>query len=237
MGSSNDGRGRTPLSLVGPDPDVVFYARLAVERPGPVLVLGSATGRVAWGLGERGHAALGVDPSGAMVRGAEERRATVAPEVSGRVRFLSADVRALRLAERFGLVVAPQHALGLMGTLEELEAFLATVRHHLGPGGVFAFDVVQPPGPAAPRSPEGPPTSALEPLRRPFALHLRERRREGGRPGGIRRLRLRPFRADELESALGAAGLVLHERYGGFDGKPLEPGDAVHVGVARAEGG
>jgi SAM-dependent methyltransferase len=231
--AGNDTRGRTPLSLVGQDPDIPFYTRQATERGGPVLVLGSATGRMAWAVGEHGLSVLGVDPSEGMLRTAEELRAGESPEVSGRVRFLHADPRSLRLAERFPVVLAPQNALGMMGSREDLEAFLATVRHHLVPGGVFVYDVLnQPPEPAASRREDEEPGAPVEPRRPVFAFHLRERRAPGA-PLGIRRLKLRPFTAEELDAAMQTCGLTPRERYGGFDGKPFDPEDTRNVGVVE----
>ncbi|PTL83646.1 bifunctional 2-polyprenyl-6-hydroxyphenol methylase/3-demethylubiquinol 3-O-methyltransferase UbiG [Vitiosangium sp. GDMCC 1.1324] len=232
--AGNDTRGRTPLSLVGQEPDLLFYTRQATEHGGPVLVLGAANGRVVWALAEAGVSVLGVDPSERMVQAAEELRASEPAEVSGRVRFLHADPRSLRLTERFQVVLAPQHALGMMGSREDLEAFLATVRHHLEPGGLFAYDVLNPPAePASHRNAdEEEPGAALEPRRPVFAFHLRERRQPGA-PLGIRRLRLRPFSPEELDEAMKACGLTPRERYGRFDGKPFDPEDPRHIGVVE----
>jgi SAM-dependent methyltransferase len=229
--AGNDGRGRTPLSLVGPDPDVLFYTRQVAERGGPVLVLGAANGRVAWPVAEQGQAVVGVDPSERMIRSAEERRVNEPNDVSARARFLESDIRALRLSERFPLVLAPQHALGLMGTRNDLDAFLATVCHHLSPGGTFVYDVLNPRRePVLPRD-DDEPGAALEPRRPLFALHLRERRRTEG-ASAIRRLKLKHFSPDELDAALLAAGLTPRERYGRFDGKPFDLEDPRHIGVA-----
>ncbi|WP_375771189.1 class I SAM-dependent methyltransferase [Archangium gephyra] len=230
--AGNDTRGRTPLSLVGQEPDIAFYTRQAAEHGGPVLVLGAANGRVAWALAGAGLSVLGVDPSERMVQAAEELRSSEAPEVGGRVRFLHADPRSLRLAERFPVVLAPQHAMGMMGSQEDLEAFLSTVRHHLQPGGSFVYDVLNPsPEPASTREDEEP-GSAVEPRRPVFAFHLRERRQPGA-PLGIRRLRLRPFTAEELDAAMKACGLTPRERFGRFDGKPFDPEDTRHIGVVE----
>lgn len=231
--AGNDTRGRAPLSLVGQDPDLLFYSRQAAERRGPVLVLGSANGRVAWALAEHGLTVLGVEPSERMVASAEELRASESPEVSQRVRFLTADPRSLRLSERFPVVLAPQHALGMMGSREDLEAFLATVRHHLESGGTFVYDVLNPPpfNPDTLREDEEPGTP-LEPRRPLFSFHLRERRQPGA-PLGIHRLRLRPFPAEELDAAMKANGLTPRERYGSFEGKPFDPEDSLHIGVVE----
>jgi SAM-dependent methyltransferase len=175
---------------------------------------------------------LGVDPSAQMVRIAEERRASELPEVADRVRFLVADPRSLRLSERFPLVLAPQHALGLAGTPEGLEALLAAVRHHLTPGGTFIYDILNPPREPPSDRDEEAPGAPVEPRRPLFALHLRGRRQAGG-ASAIRRLRLRHFTPEELDAALQACGLTLRERYGRFDGKPFDPDDNWHIGVAQ----
>lgn len=229
--AGNDARGRTPLSLVGQEPDLAFYTRQASEQGGPVLVLGAANGRVVWALAGHGVTTVGVDPSDVMIRSAEERRASEAPDVSNRARFMVADPRALRLPDRFPLILAPQHALGLMPGSDDLEAFLATVRHHLSPGGTFVYDVLNTPRePVLPRDDEEP-GAGLEPRRPVFAFHMRERRRADA-PSPIRRLKLRHFSPEELEQALTSAGLVPRERYGRFDGKPFDLEDSRHIGVA-----
>lgn len=230
--SGNDVRGRAPLSLVGQEPDLLFYTRQAGERGGPVLVLGAANGRVPWSLAGHGFTVVGVDGSESMIRAAEDRRASEQAEVSDRVRFVTSDVRALRLAERFPLVLAPQHAMGLMATRDELDAFIATVRHHLAPEGTFIYDVLNPPREAIIRDDdEEAPTAPLEPRRPLFALHLRERKRPGG-TAPIRRLKLRHFPPEELEEALTAGGLTLRERFGRFDGKPFDLRDSRQIGIA-----
>ena len=228
--AGHDARGRTPLSLVGQEPDLLFYTRRTVEQGGPVLVLGAANGRVAWALGRAGLEVLGVEPSEWMLQAAEEDRSREDPAVAGRTRLLRADPRSLRLDERFRVVLAPQNALGLMTSHDDLEAFLATVRHHLVPEGLFLFDVLNPPAEAPARHDEEEPSGGLEPRRPVFAFHLRERRQPGA-PPGIRRLRLRPFSLAELDAAMKDCGLTPRERYGHFDGKPFDPEDERHIGV------
>jgi hypothetical protein len=147
--------------------------------------------------------------------------------------LICADLRTVRLAERFEGVLAPQNALGLMASLPDLDALLATVRHHLKDGGLFAFDVLNPASQSLSR-PQAEPGAPLDSGRPAFIPHLRERRRSPPEDtlSGIRRLRLRQFSPDELDGALGRAGLVALERYGDFDGKPFDPEDPLQVVVA-----
>ena len=231
MAAPSDSKPRAALSLVSQEHDLAFYTRHAGERGSRLLLLGSANGRIAWSLAEDGHRVVAIDPSPLMIRSAEDRRSDEDPETSERVRFLTADLRSLRLTERFPLVLAPQHALGLMPTRDDLEAMIATVRHHLEPTGTFIYDVLNPPPEPArvdqPREPGG----AYEPRRPVFASHLRERG-HAGKPGSIRRLKLTHFSFEEIDSALATAGLSSQERYGNFEGKPFDPEDARCVGVA-----
>src|SRR5688572_18904401 len=112
--------GRPPLSLVGQDSDVRFYLRQARAVDGPVLVLGCGSGKVAVELAEAGHTVLGVDPSPRMLQAAESLRQGAGQPAAERLKLLEADLRALRLSERFPLVVAPHNALGMMASLEDL---------------------------------------------------------------------------------------------------------------------
>ena len=240
MGVGN-GRGGPLLSLVGQEKDLAFYAREAQEQGGPVLVLGAGTGRVAWELALRGVDVVGVEPSEAMLDLAEERRAQESAEASARLKLINEDPRSLRLKERFPLVLAPQNALALSATLDDLDAMLATVRHHLGDGGVFAFDVLNPNREARPATEDAEelwqPLEGIEPPRPVFAPHLRERTRTTeGTTEGIRRLRLRHFSVQEIDQALREADFVATERYGTFDRRAFEPGDPIQVVIAvRAE--
>ncbi len=236
MTGGTDGRGRKGLSLVGQEADVAFYAEHAARAAGPVLVLGCANGRVAAAIAERGCEVLAVDPSARMVAAAEERqRAT--PSTLASLRLLVADLRSLRLSQRFERVLAPQNAVGLMSSHDDLAALLATAAHHLAAQGNLVFDALcGAPRPAfEPSLPDEPSSPSLLETRRPlFSPHLQERTRkqERGVEKGIHRLRLRHFTSQEMDGALLEAGLVALERYGDFQGKPFDAGDPLQVIVA-----
>lgn len=198
-----------PLSLVGLDLASAFYVRQAANLASPVLVLGSADGRVAFAIAARGHAVVAVEPSARMHAAAEEKH-------DPQVQLVNADLRSVRLATRFELIVAPQNALGLMAGLDDFEAALATVGEHLSPGGTFAFDL---------RSDAEPEPA---PLGRPaFSAHMRER---GG--VSVRRHRNRVLTPTEVDAALKRAGLEARERYGDFLSRPWEDTDEMQIVVA-----
>lgn len=228
---------RPLLSLVTADAGSAFYGERVDRTGGPALVLGAGDGRIAWELARRGHQVLAADPSEVLLRAAEERRAQEPAEVAARLHVVRADVRSLRLTERFKVAIAPRNALGLMTTRDDLEAALATAALHLTEDGTFLLDLVNPP---EHRSPPAPDDRAEEPLawyRPVYVPHLRERRR--ARPGevssheGLRRLRVRQFSGEELDAALKGAGFQALEKYGDFDGRPFSPEDPLQIIVAQ----
>lgn len=232
------GRSGPQLALVGQEKDLAFYAREAVARGGPVLVLGAGTGRIAWELALRGVRTVAVEPSLAMLEVAQERRAQEPAEASDRLSLLNEDPRSLRLSQRFPLVLAPHNALALSATLDDLDATLATVRHHLRERGVLLFDVLNPrreEESAMEDAEEGwQPLEGIEPPRPVFAPHLRERSRgPRGTTQGIRRLRVRHFTVQEIDQALRDGGFEASERFGGFDRRTFSATDPIQVVIAH----
>src|SRR5688500_8293158 len=119
-------RGRS-LSLVTPAPEVSFYAQRDYGG-GPVLVLGSADGRVAFEIAARGVTVVGVEPSDVMLQTAEVRKADERAETASRIKFVKADLRTIRLKESFEAVIAPQNAVGMLSTFDDLCAFFESAR-------------------------------------------------------------------------------------------------------------
>jgi SAM-dependent methyltransferase len=223
-------RRRNPLSLVQQEADVRFYLHRLEECGGDsVLVLGAANGRVAWELARHAARVVAVEPSERMVGLVETLRKDYPSEISARLRVQNSDLRSLRMGETFSLVAAPQNALGLLGSHADLEAFVTTVRMHLKPEGLFAFDVLNPSPPFISKDdpPHGP-----EPIQRVFTPHFAESRGEA-RGNPLRRWKRRLFDSRELDETLRAGGLTPRERYGHFDGKVFEPKDTIQVVVAE----
>lgn len=223
--SDDRGNGRTPLLLVEEDREVAFYLGEVAREGGPILVLGAASGRIASALSEQGYEVTGVDPSPAMVRLAEERRA-VQRKRAGPLAFVVSDLRAVRLKRRFPTVIAPQNALGLYSNREALESLFATVTEHLLPGGVFLFDCLLAPGGEKDRpSAEG---------RAVFLPHLRETSRHPkDRRASIRRLGVQTLDRTVVLSVLQASGLEAKEEWGSFGKKARERPDGLWVVLAR----
>lgn len=124
--------------------DVAFYADLARRARGPVLELGAGTGRITFALLAAGARVTAVDRAPAMLERAQERAQRLPRAQRERLQLMEADLRTLRVRQRFSLIVAPFNLLMHMYTRKDLERALARIRAHLAPGGKLAFDVLAP---------------------------------------------------------------------------------------------
>lgn len=122
--------------------DVPFWRRLAAECGGPVLELGTGTGRIAVPVARGGVRVIGVDRSAPMLERARRRgrRARLADRLS----LVRADIRSLPFPSRaaFGLVMAPYGILQSLLAARDLTAVLREAHRVLRPGGALAVDLV-----------------------------------------------------------------------------------------------
>ena len=120
--------------------DVAWYLKLGSRFGGSILEYGAGNGRISLQLARAGHEIVAVDLSRPMLSDFERALALELPAVRRRVKLQHGDMRKLSLRRRFGLVIAPFNVVLHLYEREDVEAFLARVRAHLGPGGVLAFD-------------------------------------------------------------------------------------------------
>ena len=121
--------------------DVPLWRELAKAARGPVLDIGSGTGRIALDLAERGHDVTAVDADPALIDALAER----ARERGLRVHAVAADARTLELpGARFALAIAPMQVVQLLGNAAGRAAALERVRGHLERGAVFAAAIADP---------------------------------------------------------------------------------------------
>lgn len=111
-----------------------------------VVEIGCGTGGHARELSKLGLDVHGVDMSRGMLEIAEAKRALLAPELAGRIRFTEGDARTVRLGERADAVISLFHVMSYQTSNADLTAAFETAREHLDEGGVFIFDCWYGPG-------------------------------------------------------------------------------------------
>jgi SAM-dependent methyltransferase len=120
--------------------DLPLWRELAAAAGGPVLDLGSGTGRVSLDLAEHGFDVTGLDSdpllSAELARRARDRGLNVAVAVG--------DARAIDLEGSFALVIAPMQLVQIVGGPDGRAGLLASARRHLAPGGRFAAAIAAP---------------------------------------------------------------------------------------------
>jgi SAM-dependent methyltransferase len=129
-------------------PDVAFFVELARECGGPVLELGSGTGRVLLPTARAGAEIVGLDLSPWMLDACRRKLAGEAEDVRARVRLVQEDMTDFHLDGTFPLVTIPFRAFQHLITVEEQRKCLECVRAHLAPGGTLVLDLFNPSMPA-----------------------------------------------------------------------------------------
>lgn len=127
--------------------DIPFWTRYAHEvcgSEGQALELACGTLRVLLPVAEAGTRVWGLDESPHMLERANKKLAEVPDAVSERITLLQGDMRSFELAERFDLIYIPFNTFSLLLTIKDQLAALATIKKHLAPGGLFAFDIFFP---------------------------------------------------------------------------------------------
>jgi SAM-dependent methyltransferase len=226
--------------LMPPGPCEAFYGGLAA--PGSsVLDLACGTGRLSVPLARGGRSVTGLDVSPAMLAAAERKAAAAGVAVD----WVQGDMADFDLGRRFDLVMISCNSLGHLLTDEALVSAFRAVRRHLAPGGVFAFDVVNPDAkgllrPVKERIKRAPAASGVR--LRETVDYDPERRIRGARwrvldgDGSERtiRLELRQLFPDAWPPLLTVARLQLTNRFGDFDRAPFTARSKLQVCLAAA---
>ncbi len=122
--------------------DIDMYRGFAERTGGPILEVGSGTGRVALALAEEHHSIVGLELSEAM-RITAQRKADRA-QLTNRVQFIPGDMRRFQIDQHFGLIIVPLNTFLHNLTLDDQLAALACFKKHLRPGGLLVLDCFNP---------------------------------------------------------------------------------------------
>jgi SAM-dependent methyltransferase len=130
--------------------DLPVWSQLARETAGPVLDLGSGTGRVALHLAAQGFEVTALDHAPELLAALSAR----AHERGLSVEAVRGDARDFSLSHSYALVIAPMQLAHVVGGAGARSSMLAAVRGHLCPGGRAAFALL---GERPPADPDAPP--------------------------------------------------------------------------------
>jgi len=119
--------------------DAEFYVGQAVRHGGPVLELGSGTGRIAILMAMSGLDVTGLDNSPAMLERCREKMGAIGP-TKGSVSLVCANMARFELDARFPFIAMPYRAFMHLLTPEDQRGSLAAVHRHLADDGVFILD-------------------------------------------------------------------------------------------------
>jgi SAM-dependent methyltransferase len=122
--------------------DLEMYRGFAERTGGPILEVGSGTGRVALALAEEGHIVVGLELAEAL-RTTAQRKAERA-QLNDRVTFVVGDMRRFKIDQHFGLIIIPLNTFLHNLTLDDQLATLACCKKHLRPGGLLVLDCFNP---------------------------------------------------------------------------------------------
>jgi SAM-dependent methyltransferase len=197
------------------DVDLPLWRQLAAATGGPLLDLGSGTGRVAIDLAAHGSDVVALDNEQELLAELSERAASVTT--------VHADARAFSLDTEFPLIIAPMQLVQILGGHEGRVAMLQSVHAHLSPGGLFAA-ALSDPHDAVPEALVAPPLPDI--IERdgwvfssqPLSMYEQdgcvviERRRQAVSPTGElqeegARIELDVVTLDEFEAEAAAVGL------------------------------
>jgi len=124
--------------------DVVFFVDAAIESGGPVLEVGSGTGRVLIPTARAGINIVGLDLSAHMLSVCRRNLQKEPIEVRERVELIQADMRQFDLKRSFPLITLPFRPFQHLLTPEDQIYCLRSIFSHLEMGGQLILDLFNP---------------------------------------------------------------------------------------------
>lgn len=120
--------------------DLPFYSMMAANVEGPILDVGSGTGRVVIHLAQEGHQLWGLEPSRPMLARAE-RKLTILSELGKSITMVEADIMSASFDRQFDLITVSYHAFMHLRTQEDQIAALERFHEWLSPDGLLVIDL------------------------------------------------------------------------------------------------
>jgi len=199
--------------------DLHFYLFEAFRTKGPILEIGSGTGRVSVFLASFGVSVTGIEASSEMLAFARKR----ARKAKRSVRWIQADSRTFSLRRKFGLICIPFHPCSEYQTWADWKNLLGRAREHLKAGGRLTFDLANPGAHPYLKPAKFAAPSERATINRLSSLSAEER-------DNFRFSFLYP---SEIRWILEGCGFEIEGFFGDFRRKPFEITDRYQVIVAR----
>jgi ubiquinone/menaquinone biosynthesis C-methylase UbiE len=121
-------------------PRIAFYCELAESFGGPVLEIACGSGLVTIPIAATGLDVTGIDLALPMLEHARKK----AEQQNQNIRWVEADARSLELGMQYQFILLTGNAFQAFLRREDQEALLASVKRHLAPKGIFAFETRNP---------------------------------------------------------------------------------------------
>lgn len=121
---------------------IAFYCDLAKTVGGPVLEIACGSGLVTIPIAAQGLDVTGVDLAHSMLEHARKK----AEEQNLNIRWVESDARSFDLGMQYRFILLTGNAFQAFLRREDQEALLASVKRHLAPNGIFAFETRNPSG-------------------------------------------------------------------------------------------
>lgn len=119
--------------------DFPLYERYAKILKGSILEIGCGTGRITAHLARQGFKVTGMDISAPMLEIANEKRNTLALEVS--LTFIQEDMCSFQLSEFFKMIIVPLGTFNHLLSKRKQMQCLTCIHDHLLPEGAVIFDL------------------------------------------------------------------------------------------------
>lgn len=121
---------------------IAFYCDLAKTFDGPVLEVACGSGLVTIPIAAQGLDVTGLDLARPMLEHAGKKA-----EAKGlSIRWVEADARSFELGQQYQFILLTGNAFQAFLHRKDQEALLASVKRHLMPEGIFAFETRNPSG-------------------------------------------------------------------------------------------
>ena len=121
--------------------DLPFYKHwLPKNKEARILELCCGTGRLTIPIAKDGYNICGVDYTSSML----EQARIKASKRGLDIQFIEADIRTLKLSEKFDLIFIPFNSIHHLYSNEDLFQAFKTVKNHLTAGGLFLLDCFNP---------------------------------------------------------------------------------------------